>query len=350
VTGTKGKSTTSTLLARMLTASGVRTHLAGNVGRSLLNERVEPTDAVVLELSSFQLHWLRRDRFAPRVAVVTSLFRDHVDRHGSFEAYAEAKRAILDFQGPADVAVLPVGDAAMRAAGFETAGRAARARFGDAPVDGPGVSVTERGDLADAEGLGGTSLEGFRLWGRHNRRNAAAAAAAARAAGATWAEVRAGCLATGPLPHRLEPFLEADGVLFVDDSIATTPESAAAALDAVPRPCVVLVGGKDKGSDPAPLLAAVRARARAAVGIGTTGPALVERLRAAGFSAAAPGGPDLGSAVLAALALARPGDAVLLSPGYSSLDAFASFAERGDRFQAAAREAARRRSPPDPRG
>jgi UDP-N-acetylmuramoylalanine--D-glutamate ligase len=350
VTGTKGKSTTSTLLAKMVAASGVRTHLAGNVGRSLLNERVEASDAVVLELSSFQLHWLRRDRFAPRVAVVTSLFRDHVDRHGTFEAYAEAKRALLDFQGPGDVAVLPAGDETLRAAGFETAGKASRRRFSDAPFSGPGVRVTEDGRLADAEGDGGTSLDGFRLWGRHNRRNAAAAAAAARAVGATWAEVRAGCLATGPLPHRLEPFLEAGGVLFVDDSIATTPESAAAALDAVPRPCVVLVGGKDKGSDPAPLLAAVAARARAAIGVGTTGPALVARLRAAGFSAAVEGGPDLDAAVRSAVALARPGDAVLLSPGYSSLDGFASFAERGDRFQAAAREAAGRRSAPDLRG
>jgi UDP-N-acetylmuramoylalanine--D-glutamate ligase len=206
--------------------------------------------------------------------------------------------------------------------------------------------VAEDGALADSRG-GGTSLEGFRLWGRQNRRNAAAAAAAALAAGATWAEVRAGALATLPLAHRLEPFAEAGGVLFVDDSISTTPQSVAVALDAVPRPCVVLVGGKDKGGDPQPLLDAVRARARGAVGIGTTGPALVARLREAGFSAAVPGGPDLRSAVEAALALARPGDAVVLSPGYSSLDLHASFLERGERFREAVRESLSRRAQPE---
>jgi UDP-N-acetylmuramoylalanine--D-glutamate ligase len=337
VTGTKGKSTTATLVARMVAASGVRTHLGGNVGRSLLSERIGPRDAVVLELSSFQLHWLRGSRFAPRVAVVTSLFPDHVDRHGTFAEYAAAKRTILEFQGAGDVAVLPAGDAALAKAGFETAGSARRLWFGEGPLPGPGVRVTETGRLEDATGEGGTDLAGFRLWGRHNRRNAAAAAAAAREAGATWAEVAAGAAATSPLPHRLEPFLEANGVLFVDDSIATTPQSAAAALDAVPRPCVVLVGGKDKGSDPAPLLDAVRARARAAVGIGSTGASLVERLRRSGFPGAASGGDDLASAVRTALSLARPGDAVLLSPGYSSLDRFASFAERGDRFQAEVR-------------
>jgi UDP-N-acetylmuramoylalanine--D-glutamate ligase len=131
---------------------------------------------------------------------------------------------------------------------------------------------------------------------------------------------------------------EAGGLLFVDDSIATTPQSAAAALAAVPRPCVILVGGKDKGADPAPLLEAVR-RARAVVGIGTTGPGLVAALKRLGGVTAVDGGasPDLRSAVDAAVRLARPGDAVLLSPGYSSLDQYPSFQVRGDAFAAAAR-------------
>jgi UDP-N-acetylmuramoylalanine--D-glutamate ligase len=343
VTGSKGKSTTSTCLARMLEAAGARVHLGGNVGRSLLGVAVASDDAVVLELSSFQLHWLARLRWSPRVAVVTSLFPEHVDRHGTFEAYAEAKRTILDHQREDDVAVLPAGDATCRAAGFASAGRARRVWFGDAPLPGKGVFVTPEGALGDD--AGGADLVGFRLWGRQNRRNAAAAAAAAREAGATWAEVSAGALATAPLAHRLEPFAEADGVLFVDDSISTTPQSVAVALEAVPRPCVVLVGGKDKGSDAAPLVAAVCEKARGAVGIGDTGPALVARLRAAGFSAAADGGPDLRSAVAAALALARAGDAVLLSPGYSSLDRHASFAERGERFREAVREVLSRGGP-----
>jgi UDP-N-acetylmuramoylalanine--D-glutamate ligase len=337
VTGTKGKSTTATLLANMLAAAGWKAHLGGNVGRSLLAAlpRIEPSHAVVLELSSFQLWWLRRTAFAPRVAVVTNLFPDHLDRHGTFAAYAAAKRAILESQGPDDVAVLPAQEPSIAKEGFLGAGRAARRGFGEGAIPVPGVVVTPDGGLADAEGRGGTDLAGFRLWGRHNRVNAAAAAAAARAAGATWAEVRAGAAATGALPHRLQPVAERGGVLFVDDSIATTPQSAAAALEAVPRRCVILVGGKEKGTAAAPLLAAIAARARGVVGIGTTGPALVEAVRRAGGPPAVEGGADLASAVRAALALARPGDAVLLSPGYSSLDQHPSFAVRGDRFRAA---------------
>jgi len=348
VTGTKGKSTTSTLLAAMLTAAGRTTHLGGNVGRSLLNDldAIGPDDAVVLELSSFQLHGLARTGFRPAVAVVTNLFPDHLDRHGTMAHYAASKRALLDAQTAADAAVLPWRDATLDGFGFRTAGAGRRLFFDTAPFVGDGVYVTEAGDLADARGAGGTDLAAFRLWGRHNRGNAAAAAAAARAFGATWAEVRAGAASVRPLPHRLEPVHEAGGILFVDDSIATTPQSTAAALEAVPRRCVVLVGGKDKGPgkgdaapvDLTPLLDAVVARARAVVGIGTTGPALVAAAAARGVTAvAAASAPDLLAAVRAAVGLAAPGDAILLSPGFSSLDQFASFAVRGDAFAAAAR-------------
>jgi UDP-N-acetylmuramoylalanine--D-glutamate ligase len=338
VTGTKGKSTTAALLAGMLAATGRRTHFGGNVGRPLIGEvdRIAPQDAVVLELSSFQCHWLRRVAFRPRVAVVTNLFPDHLDRHGTMEHYAASKRALLERQTEDDVAVLPACDEALEAAGFSGAGRARRLRFGPRAA-GEGVVLGPEGDLEDAGGRGGASLAGFRLWGRHNRVNAAAAAAAARAAGATWAEVRAGALAARPLRHRLEPVVEVGGVLFVDDSIATTPQSAAAALEAVPRRCVVLLGGKDKGVAPNVLLDAVALRAKAVVGVGTTGPALVEAVRARRGPPAHLGGPDLEAAVRLAFSLAGRGDAVLLSPGYSSLDEHASFEVRGDRFARAAR-------------
>ena len=341
VTGTKGKSTTSTLLANMLAATGRTTHLGGNVGRSLLGQlaRIAPDHVVVLELSSFQLHWLRRAAFRPSVAVVTNLFPDHLDRHGTFEAYARDKRALLDAQRADDVAVLPVVDAALDAQGFRTAGSARRVGFGEGPFEGPGVTVRPDGSLADVRTGLGTALPGFALWGRHNRGNAAAAAAAALAFGASWDAVREGAVGTRPLSHRLEPVHTEADLWFVDDSIATTPQSAAAALEAVPRPCVVLVGGKDKGLDPAPLLAAIQARARGVVGIGTTGPALVaEVLRRGGVPAVLGGpGPDLTQSVRAACALARPGDAILLSPGYASLDQYASFTARGDEFARAAR-------------
>jgi UDP-N-acetylmuramoylalanine--D-glutamate ligase len=197
---------------------------------------------------------------------------------------------LLEAQTEDDVAVLPMHDEALERLGFSTAGRARRLRFGT-HVDGPGVAVTAEGNLVDSMGRRGTDLDAFRLWGAHNRGNAAAAATAALAFGCTWAEVRAGAAATKPLDHRLEPVCEIGGVLYVDDSIATTPQSAIAALEAVPRPCVILVGGKDKGSDATLLVKAMAAGARGVVGIGTTGPALVDAVRRASVPAMAEAAP-----------------------------------------------------------
>jgi UDP-N-acetylmuramoylalanine--D-glutamate ligase len=259
---------------------------------------------------------------------VTNLFPDHLDRHGTYREYVEAKRAILDFQEERDVAVLPHGEPGVRAAGFLRSGRGRRVLAGEG-----GDVVLEGRTVVAASGVR-ASLEGLPLWGEHNLTNALLAAAAALQVPGVGAEhVTQGALATKPLPHRLEPVAEVDGVLYVDDSIATNPGSAIAVLQAVPRPAVVLAGGKEKGLDPTPLLDALAARARAVVGIGTSGPDLVRRL--SGRVRAVEGGADLTEAVRTAASLARPGDAVLLSPGFSSLDQYASFAARGEAFRRA---------------
>jgi UDP-N-acetylmuramoylalanine--D-glutamate ligase len=190
-------------------------------------------------------------------------------------------------------------------------------------------------------------LREFPLWGRHNLGNAVLAAAAAlQVPGVQPEHVLRGAAGMRPLPHRLEPVAEVAGVLYVDDSIATNPGSAIAALEAVPRPAVVLVGGKEKGLDMAPLLEALVQRARAVVGIGTSGPDVVRRL--AGRVRAVDGGDDLGEAVRRAASLASPGDVVLLSPGFSSLDQYASFAVRGDAFRHAVAALRPARSPSAP--
>ncbi len=337
VTGTKGKSTTATLLAGMLRAAGRRVHLGGNVGRALLAEvdAIAPGDLVVLELSSFQLWWTRRIGRAPHVTLVTNLLEDHLDRHGTWEAYAEAKRSALDQQRPGDVAVLPADDPRVREARYESAGPARRVLFGT------GGAFDLDGDRILGPGGFVARLAGFPLWGAHNRRNAlAAAAAAAQVDGVTPAAVEVGTRDARPLPHRLAPIGEVAGVLYVDDSNATNPTSTIRALEACPRPAVVLVGGKDKGLDVEPLLAVLAERARAVVGIGTCGDLVVQRLE--GRCVAVRGGPDLEHAVERAAALARPGDAVLLSPAYSSLDEHPSFVVRGERFAAAVRALADR--------
>jgi len=332
VTGTKGKSTTSTLLARMLEAGGFHVHLGGNVGNALVARlgEIRPEHRVVLELSSFQLHWAHALRRSPHVTVVTNLLSDHLDRHGDQTRYAEAKRAALDYQGPEDLAVLPADDEAVRTAGWLEAGAARRVLFGPGGafrLEGTRVCQTDAGRSVD--------LEGMALPGAHNRRNALAAAAAVLASNEdAWAAVRAGALATRPLPHRLAPVGEVDGVLFIDDSNATHPQSTLAALAALDRPLILIAGGKDKGADPAPLLAAIARRAKAAILIGSSAPRLLDGLRGRLPVSCA---PDLDTAVRRGAEAADPGDIVLLSPAYSSLDQFTSFAERGARFAAAVR-------------
>ncbi len=332
VTGTKGKSTTCTLLARMLEAHGFTVHLGGNVGNALVARlgNIRADHRVVLELSSFQLHHAHALGRSPHVSVVTNLLSDHLDRHGTQDAYAEAKRAALDYQGTGDVAVLPADDDAVRAAGWLEAGSAQRIFFGAGgrfQLEDEVVRCVETAATAD--------LGGMVLLGPHNRRNALAAAAAVLGTlPGSASAVTAGARATRPLPHRLEPVAEIGGVLYVDDSNATHPNSTLAALTALERPIVLIAGGKDKGADPAVLLDAVARRTKAVVAIGTSAPRLLEGL---GSRIPAEAAPDLEAAVLRAAALAAPGDVVLLSPAYSSLDQFTSFAERGDRFQAAVR-------------
>lgn len=337
VTGTKGKSTTSALLARMLAGTGRRVHLGGNVGRALVAQvdAIGADDLVVLELSSFQLWWFQQAPRAVSVALITNLFPDHLDRHLTMEAYAAAKRLLFEGQGPSDAAVLPADDPTVALHGFLSAGRGRRVTFGEG-----GTYRLEGTRLAGPGAPDDADLSTMRLWGAHNRRNALAAAAAAlQVPGVTWAHVLAGAREQTPLPHRLAPVGEVGGVLYVDDSNATTPQSAIEALAAVPRPAVVLAGGKPKGVDVTPLVEALARRARAVVTLGTSGPALEAALR--GRVRVEPGGPDLASAVRTAAALARPGDVVLLSPGFSSLDQHVSFAERGDRFAEAVRALSR---------
>jgi UDP-N-acetylmuramoylalanine--D-glutamate ligase len=335
VTGTKGKSTTSTLLARMLEAYGFQVHLGGNVGRALVAQldEIGPDHRVVLELSSFQLHHAHALGRSPHVSIVTNLLSDHLDRHGTQDAYAEAKRAALAYQGADDVAVLPADDDAVRAAGWLESGGARRVLFGEGGrfhLEDDRVRCTESGRTA--------ALDGMTLLGAHNRRNALTAAAAVLGTLEDgFAAVADGARATVALPHRLCPVAEVEGVLYLDDSNATHPNSTLAALAALSRPVVLIAGGKDKGADPTVLLRAIRQRVKAVVLIGSS----TERLHA-GLAGHVPveTANDIETAVRHAAAAAAPGDVVLLSPAYSSLDQFASFAERGDRFQAAVRSLA----------
>jgi UDP-N-acetylmuramoylalanine--D-glutamate ligase len=304
VTGTNGKTTTSELLGVMLGAP-----VAGNVGRALseLDGRVEPGDVVVCEVSSFQLEDIHE--FKPRVAVLLNLEPDHLDRHGSFEAYADAKLRIFENQEAGDDAVVPRG-------------------FEDLPGGARRIEFTPRDELP-AEPL---------IRGAHNRENAAAATAVARALGVDDARI-AEALETFPgVAHRLEPVADSDGVLFVNDSKATNTAAARRAVAAYDQPLHVILGGRGKGESYTELALDLAGRARRAYLIGEAARDIALALELACIDHELSG--DLETAVRSAAKNARPGDVVLLAPACASYDQFRDFEERGDAFKRLVEEVA----------
>ena len=340
VTGTKGKTTTTLLLHAMLRERWPTSVVAGNMGRSALARLgdVEPGVPVALELSSFQLEGLGEHGQSPHVAVVTNLHPDHLDRYASVAAYAEAKGQIARHQGPADWTVYPADDPAVTALVGDTRGRPVT--FASAPHPGErALFVADGRFVAEWEGrrLDLGPVDALAVPGAHNRRDALAAAGAALAVGVSADEVQRGVAAFRGVPHRLEHVATVDGVGYVNDSAATTPDAAVAALDAFAgRRTVAIVGGSDKGLDLAPLAAALHDHAAAVVLLdGTATPTLAAAL---GSTLPVRGPVDsMDAAVAAAAELAVPGGVVLLSPGCASFGLFVDEFDRGDQFRVAVR-------------
>ncbi len=354
VTGSNGKSTTVGLLHALLEAAGVPAERGGNLGGSLLGRLGEVADGTVavLELSSFMLELLGERGLGPEVAVLTNLTPNHLDRHGTMEAYREAKAAILRH---ARCVVLPVGDPWLAPLASRAAERKARVLwFGDRSAGGaavaagtavavprrPDLGVDAGGHLVDRAGVRVLASEDVPLPGRMNRWNVAAAALAAGGLlddpARALAALPGGLAAYRPPPHRLEQVTSRAGVRWVDDSVSTTPESTAASLEAVGGACLLIAGGRDKGLDARPLVEAARRFARQVLTVGEEGRSLAERLNRAGVPAEQL--DTVPAAVARAAALASTGDTVLLSPGYSSHDQFAHFEERAAVFRAAVRD------------
>jgi UDP-N-acetylmuramoylalanine--D-glutamate ligase len=343
VTGTKGKSTTFTLIARILENGPTRVVAGGNIGTSVIDllPTITADDIVLLELSSFQLDTLGR---SPHVAVITNVLEDHLDHHGTRDAYVAAKRHILAWQGPRDVAVLNVDDpttislhtgAASEVRGYSLVLRPKHGAYRDADgllalVDGP-----VRTPLLHEREL--------RIPGRHNVANALAAAVVGGLYGIAPERIADALRSFTGLPHRLETVSEVDGVLYVNDSQGTTPYATLAALAAYGRPAVVILGGVSKGADFTELARAVVEGARGAVLIGQAADELAAALDRAGAgrkNLPVVRAATLPEAVRAARGLARAGDVVLLSPAGQSFDMFSSYEERGETFRAAVRELA----------
>ena len=292
VTGTNGKTTTSELLGAMLGAP-----VAGNVGRALTElDGVDAARWIVCELSSFQLEDVHD--FRPRIAVLLNLEPDHLDRHGSFERYRDAKLRVFENQQAGDVAVVPGGFG-------HIPGGARRVEFsGDDPLP--------------AEP---------RIRGAHNRENAAAAAAAARAAGVDDEQIAEALRSFPGVPHRLEEVAEVGGVRFVNDSKATNAAAARRAIAAFEEPLHVILGGLGKNESYDELAADLRARGARVYLIGAAADELAVAIGDSERSG------DLATAVRAAAAAAKPGEVVLLSPACASYDQFQDFEQRGDEFR-----------------
>jgi UDP-N-acetylmuramoylalanine--D-glutamate ligase len=329
ITGTNGKSTTTTLVGRALAASGRRTFTGGNLGTPLIAALDASWDVCVAEVSSFQLEWV--DRFRPAVGCWLNVTDDHLDRHPDFADYRETKARLFAAQTSEDWAVLNRDDPEV--IGIAPCVRARVVTFGLAPAGAGAHLAADTLVLRLPDGpeerypLGRTPL-----LGRHNRENLLAAVTTARLAGATPAAVQQAIDTVEPLPHRLALIAERDGVRWYDDSKATNVGAAVRSLESFDVPVVLLAGGVHKGGSYAPLAAAARGRLRSAVVFGAARDRIAAALEDAGVEVERVA--TLEDAVGVAAARARTGDAVLLAPACSSFDQFTDYAARGRAFRA----------------
>lgn len=333
ITGTNGKTTTTTLLGDMLRYSGISVFVGGNIGNPLIGyvDQSEKADMIVAEISSFQLDTI--ERFCPKVAVLLNITEDHLDRYTDFRAYAESKGRIFKNQTSADVAIINGADEwACRL--IETCNARQYVfnyRSGTqkgAVIDGNTIHM----DTGQQAALRVTSPA---LRGKHNLENVAAASLAADAVGCEIKAIQAAIDEFKGLPHRLQYVDTIDGVSYFDDSKATNVDATLRAIATFSEPVVLIMGGRDKGGDYKVLLPLIERHVKAICVIGEAA-GLIENA----FSEIVPvkRAPSLEEAVSMAAESACSGDAVLLSPACASFDMFTSYAHRGECFENAVKE------------
>lgn len=338
VTGTNGKSTVTALAAAMARAAGLRAEAIGNIGVPVLDalgaaEAGGFPDVYVAELSSYQLETTRS--LALDAAAMLNVSQDHLDRYDAMADYARAKERIFLHCG---TRVVNRDDAYSRAmAGDSPLSFGLGAPAGDAQW---GLDARRRTMLRGARAL--LDVEAMAMTGMHNVANGLAAHALASAIGIAPEPLARALREFRGLPHRVQPVAEARGVRFYDDSKGTNVGATVAALEGFCVPVVLIAGGEGKGQDFAPLAAAVRAHARAVVLIGRDADAIAAAIAPAGVPVER--AATMPAAVAVAFALARDGDAVLLSPACASFDMFRNYAHRGEAFAAAARAVAKERA------
>lgn len=332
VTGSKGKGTTCSFIAEILRASGKKVELVGNIGRPALEvlEAANKADVVVYELSSFQLWDAQK---SPHTSVVLHIERDHLDIHSSFEDYIAAKANIARFMAETEtVYVHPSNPHSLEIA---SSGKAKVVRYADEKI---GVSYVKDGALY-RDGRKLAMAEIIRLPGSHNLQNACAAIAAVSEYGVSDEAVVEGLSNFTGLPHRLKFVREVDGVCYYDDSIATTPGSAIAALRAFDQPKILILGGSGKGADYSELAEELaKSSIRRLVVIGREGDRIEEALATTDVPYVRLGDTTMQAVVEECQHVAESGDVVILSPAAASFDMFTSYSDRGDQFIAAVNE------------
>jgi UDP-N-acetylmuramoylalanine--D-glutamate ligase len=329
VTGTKGKSTTTTLAGRMLEASGFRVAVGGNIGVPLSDQVDDSTPDTlhVVEASSFQLE--ATDSFHPWIAALLNFSPDHLDQHPTIEAYAAAKVRIFRRQTPDDVAVVNEDDAPARAMAADA--KARHVAYG-LTLAGDGFTVANDA-IVERRGRDVTTLvpvSAVKVPGRHILSDVVAATAISRTAGATGEAMTQAVSAFPGLEHAMEVVATVDGVRFVNDSKATNVESARRSIESVGPGVVAIVGGRYKGGEFADLVPPLVERGGSVVAIGEA----AERVeRAMVPTVVVTRAASMGDAVRAGFARASPGATVVLAPACSSFDMFRDYAERGRRFK-----------------
>lgn len=352
ITGSAGKTTTTTLVGEMCKKGGRHTWVGGNIGDVLLDnlDEIQPEDVVVMELSSFQLELAD---ISPQIACLLNITPNHLDRHGSMEEYARAKAQIFMNQGPDDILVYGRDNLIASAMSDQTPGEKASFSIATLVADGACL-VGERMML-----MGNCSpthmakvicnRDKVKLRGMHNVSNVLAACAIAGAARIPLEAMQEVAQTFTGVPHRLEVVATVDDVLWINDSIATSPDRVIAALESFKEPIVLLVGGRDKKLPWEELAVMAVNRCKALVCFGEHGPAIAEHMRRArGMISTAMLNrinvvQDLEKGVELAEQLAAPGDVVLLSPGATSYDAYKDFEERGDHFRKLVEQVRRKR-------
>jgi len=327
VTGTKGKGTTSTLIAQILEAAGKRVHLGGNIGVPALSfiDDIKSNDWVVLELSSFQLMDLA---YSPPIAVCLMVVSEHMDWHKDMDEYIQAKQNLFAHQTADDIAIYFAENETSRQIASKSTGK--KLPYFASPgayIEGGFIKIDNQIICQTRE---------LQLLGEHNWQNVCAAITAVWQITKDIDAIRKVVTTFSGLPHRLEFIREVNGVSYYNDSFATTPEAAIVAMNSFEEPKLLILGGSDKGASYDELAQAVaNNKVRAVIVIGETGQKIKLALGAAGYLSVIDGPDTMQEIVAKAYEYAEPGDVVLLSPGSASFGMFQDYKDRGDQFRQA---------------